>query len=91
MYIIQSILGHKDINTSSRYAHLNPGYKKEQAEKMGHFFESPMHSACTLDEGKMFRKKTLEWILKFALSLIGMLIDLMTTKKDEKKEKKKEG
>ena len=38
----------------------------------------------------MFKKKTLEWILKFALGVIGVLIDLVTKKKDEE-EKEKEG
>ncbi len=35
----------------------------------------------------MLKKKTLEWILKFALGLIGILIDLMTNRKKDEKEK----
>ena len=38
----------------------------------------------------MFRKTTLEWILKFSLRVIELLIDMMTRNKDEKKKDKKE-
>lgn len=41
LYVLKSILGHKSIAMTQRYAHLSPGYKKAMVERMEQMWAKP--------------------------------------------------
>lgn len=45
LYVLRSILGHKSIAMTQRYAHLSPGYKKAMVERMEQIWAKPIIKA----------------------------------------------
>jgi len=41
LYVLKSILGHKSIAMTQRYAHLSPAYKKAMVERMEQIWAKP--------------------------------------------------
>jgi integrase len=44
LYVLKSILGHKSIAMTQRYAHLSPGYKKAMVERMEQIWTKPQRA-----------------------------------------------
>jgi len=47
LYVLKSILGHKSIAMTQRYAHLSPGYKKAMVERMEQIWAKPAKPSPT--------------------------------------------
>ena len=45
VYVLKSILGHKSIAMTQRYAHLSPGYRKAMVERMEQIWIKPLKRA----------------------------------------------
>jgi site-specific recombinase XerD len=44
LYVLRSILGHKSIAMTQRYAHLSPAYKRAMVERMEQIWAKPAKS-----------------------------------------------
>jgi hypothetical protein len=48
LYVLKSILGHKSIAMTQRYAHLSPAYKKVMVERMEQIWAKPAKPSLRL-------------------------------------------